>query len=401
VDPAKPVSQVSNEPESSDEKRVGSVQTSQLPRVWVLADDRAGNTTQSVGLAEALGWPFEHKTLVPGRLSALHNRLLGASRAGIDKTRSDPLEPPWPDLLIAAGRRTAPVAQWVRQKSAGHTRLVQLGRKGGDHADLFDLVVTPAYARLAPHPHRIELEAPLHRLSEAKLAEARSRWEAAFGPLPAPRVAVLAGGSSGQYRLTREVARRLAAAVATAVLPCRGAVLATTSRRTGAAPTDALRRALAEVPGSFHAPGDPGESPYLGMLAWADCIVVTGDSESILAEAVSLGRPVFVFDLPERASFRVLRFFREGVVRGAEARAVSDGATPWMRLCAQLVELGWVRPPRDLSLLHASLIRRGVARPFSEFRCPVPTGEEKPSRETDAVVGRVRELLGASPAPPL
>ncbi len=35
----------------------------QPPAVWVLADDKAGHTTQSAGLAEALGWPYEVKKL--------------------------------------------------------------------------------------------------------------------------------------------------------------------------------------------------------------------------------------------------------------------------------------------------------------------------------------------------
>src|SRR5262245_18252649 len=148
------------------------------PRVWVLTDDRGGNTTQAVGLAEALGWPYERTPPPPGPLSLLPNRLLGASRVGIRAARSAALEPPWPELVIAAGRRTAPVALWIRERSRGRTRLVQLGRKGGDDADRFDLVATPAYTRLFAHPHRIETCAPLHAVTPARLAEAAAAWRA-------------------------------------------------------------------------------------------------------------------------------------------------------------------------------------------------------------------------------
>ena len=55
----------------------------QPPRVWVLTDDRPGNTTQSTGLAEELGWPYERKELEFGALSALHNELVGASLSGL------------------------------------------------------------------------------------------------------------------------------------------------------------------------------------------------------------------------------------------------------------------------------------------------------------------------------
>ena len=32
-------------------------------RVWVLADDRAGNVNQLLGVAEALGWAYERKDI--------------------------------------------------------------------------------------------------------------------------------------------------------------------------------------------------------------------------------------------------------------------------------------------------------------------------------------------------
>ena len=32
-------------------------------KVWVLADDRAGNVNQLLGIAEALGWPYERKEI--------------------------------------------------------------------------------------------------------------------------------------------------------------------------------------------------------------------------------------------------------------------------------------------------------------------------------------------------
>src|SRR4030095_8274898 len=47
------------------------------PTVWVLTDDHPGNTTQSLGLAKALGWPYEVKALRFTSLIHLHDVLLG------------------------------------------------------------------------------------------------------------------------------------------------------------------------------------------------------------------------------------------------------------------------------------------------------------------------------------
>src|SRR5215470_2579554 len=116
-----------------------------VPTVWVLKDHKAGHTTQSVGLAEALGFPYEVKALRFNLLNHLSNRLRGASRLGLDRRHSTRLEPPWPDLVVSTGRRTAPVARWIGQQSRGRARLVQLGRRGGETVDAFDLVVACAH----------------------------------------------------------------------------------------------------------------------------------------------------------------------------------------------------------------------------------------------------------------
>jgi uncharacterized protein len=81
------------------------------PRVWVLADERPGNANQALGVAEALGWPFEVKELRFGRLAKLPNLMLGHSLAGLTENSRAALTSPWPDLVIAAGRRSAPVAR--------------------------------------------------------------------------------------------------------------------------------------------------------------------------------------------------------------------------------------------------------------------------------------------------
>src|SRR4029453_15549206 len=53
------------------------------PRVWVLGGKRAGDRAQVIGLAEALGWPYEVKQLAWNPLHHLPNFLLGSSLASL------------------------------------------------------------------------------------------------------------------------------------------------------------------------------------------------------------------------------------------------------------------------------------------------------------------------------
>jgi mitochondrial fission protein ELM1 len=367
------------------------------PRVWVLADDRPGNTTQSRGLADALGWGFEEKTLVMGPRAKLHNRWLGASRAGLDLAQSSPLEAPWPDLIIAAGRRTAPVARWIRAQSGGRTRLVLLGRKGGDDADLFDRVVTPSYTRLPEHPRRIQTAAPLHRITPASLDAARSRFADTLGAIPGPRIALLVGGTSGQYRIGPRRARALGRAASEFARAAGGALLVTTSRRVSPAATNALRKATPDA-ALFHAwRPDDAANPYVGLLAYADAVIVTADSESMLAEACTTGVPVYVAELDERASFRLLARLRDAVWRRSQAQPDGPRGTPrpqrgLERFAGRLIERGWVRPSRDLGRFHAALEQRGAIRRLTDGYDPdfVPS----PITDRSHVVAELRRLMG-------
>jgi mitochondrial fission protein ELM1 len=364
------------------------------PRVWLLSDDRPGCTGQAEGLAAALGWPTERKRLVFNRWSLLHNRLLGASRLGVRRAGSSPLTPPWPDLVIAAGRRNAPVAQWIRDRSGGAARVILLGRKAGDAADTCDLAVTPSYARLFPHPRRLATLVPLQRSSgEDPGAE---RWRETWASLPRPRIAALVGGRSGQYQLSPAVARRLGEDLARLARSTGGTILATTSRRTGAAAAAALSEGLGAA-GRLHTwRSNDADNPYLGLLAAADAFVVTCDSESMLAEALAVGRSVAIYPLPTRRSFTALRLPREWVSRWAGTRRIGRRGTarPQKGLAyaaARSIDRGWVRPVRDLEPMHAELIARGLARRFGDR---FAAEEQEPVNELAAVAERVRRLMG-------
>ena len=372
------------------------------PRTWVLVDDRPGNTSQSIGLANALGWPYNVVQLAFRAHAVLHNRILGASRLGLSRALSAPLDPPWPDLVIAAGRRSAPVAQWIRAQNRGRTKLVQLGRKGGDAAHLFDLVVTPAYCQLLPHPNRIVTSKPLHTITSARLVTARKQFEERLARYDRPRVGVLVGGRSGQYDLLPRTAQKLGEDVVAFAREIGGSVLASTSRRVSARGTDAFCAALRDNDYVYRW-SDGGENPYLALLALSDILVVTGDSESMLAEATAVGCPVFIYDLPARRSFQLLRIFRDFVATRAVRDVPSDEGddSPRRRdllasMCRRMINLGLCRPTRDLGALHADLVRRGIADWFGSpgrfmSDLPIPNAT---AHELDDVAERVRKIVG-------
>ncbi len=349
------------------------------PAVWVLTNGTPDNATQPVALAEALGWPYDVK----------------------DVTANGSPAPPWPDVVIAAGDRTTSVARSIGRQTKGHTRLVQVDDKGGEMDEWFDAVITPAYLRLPPCSRRIETVTRLTRVTPDRLAERVKRGADLFGNAPRPRVVLLVGDTTAADRLDAESARHMGEEVRT--FAAGGSVFAFTGCRMGAVTTGALVAGLGE---SSHLERRPPERQddalYLAYLAAADAVVVTGESEQLLAEAAASGKPMYIYPLPRRWP-GVRQRLRKWILARSQARPLNRRGTVRPQqgleyLCARYIERGIVRPPRDLNALHQDLIRLGIARPFG---APLEPGADRPGlREADEAARKVRALLGLSLASP-
>jgi len=378
------------------------------PRVWVLADHKPGHTTQSVGLARELGWPHELIELEFSAIAELPNSWLRASRRGLTPACLQRLTAPWPDLVIATGRRTAPVASWIRKKSRGRTRTVQMGRIGAFDRDSFDLAVAPAYAYLYPDPRRVDTAAPLTQASRTALEQAARRWDKELAKAPVPRIALLVGGKDPEHELSPQLARKMGQEVAALAIREGGSVLVTTSRRTSRRAADALEEGLGDSCAHFHR-WDPqqarSENPYMGYLAIAAALVVTGESASMLAEACATGKPVYIYQLAERSrgpkawALRAERWLANAVTARAYAKPVNRrGIERPQRgvelLCAKLLARGFVRTSGHSRRLHEQLVERGLARIFDGKLASMPPDQLS---EVRLVADRVRKLIGVEP----
>jgi mitochondrial fission protein ELM1 len=260
-----------------------------MSNLWGLIDDRTGHTGQVLGVITQLGLPYTLKRLEYNRLSALPSTWLGASLMAVDKRRSAPLLPPYPPLVIAAGRRTLPVLRYIKQQSPS-TRTVYLMRP--ESMAGVDLAVVPEHDGVTPAANIITSLAPLHAVTTETLVAARKEWEPKFAHLPRPFITLCMGGGTKRGRYTaaewREIIQRAV------LLAGHGSLLITTSRRTPPEAID-LCAPLLQLPHVLHRWDTDKDNPYLGMLACADGIVVTGDSLSMCAEACVAGTPVFIY----------------------------------------------------------------------------------------------------------
>ena len=314
-------------------------------RCWVLTEGHVGMVNQAIGLAEAMGLKPEVKRLAIREPWRHLPPLLWLGTLRAPGPKGDRLAPPWPDIVISCGKRSAVPALAIRRASGGRTFTVHI-QTPPVPASRFDLVVAPAHDGLTG-PNVFVTRAAVHRVTPEKLADAAARFAPSLAHLPRPLVAVLIGGSNGRHRLTPDVMTRVADQLA-ALARDHGIGLAVTpSRRTGAANEAILRDRLRGLGAAIW--DGQGENPYFGYLGLADAVVVTADSVSMVSEAVSTGKPVYVVELPG-ASRRIDRFhamLREaGMTRRFEGRierwsyappddTVRAAAEVWRRLRAR------------------------------------------------------------------
>jgi mitochondrial fission protein ELM1 len=326
------------------------------PRIWFVVGDRLGDNGQVEALVEALGLPCERRYVrvkapwikgKPKVVPSLHH---------LDQANSDPLEPPWPDLLITVGRRLSMVAQWIQVQSGGHTRLVLIGKPSGS-AKPYDLILVGPETQIPPGPKIMKISLPLLKVDEEKV-----------------RVAALT--------------RRMLA-IAEDVCAQGGTPYFTTSPRTPADFTQEIGERLPASARLFEWQRDAADNPYHALLGLADSFVVTGESISMLVEVAKLGRPLAIFPLPMSPLGRIDQLRRNAArwLYQPDGNGQHDGLRAAVRRVGGLLHI--LPHTRDFLAVHQTLIAQGLAVPAGGA-IPPPTGEV--GSDLPAVVDRIRTL---------
>ena len=359
------------------------------PAVWLVLGDKLGDNAQVEVIAERLGWPCVTKRLKFRAAYVAGKPRFKPALYHIDLAGSDPLQPPWPDLILTVGRRPSMAAMWVREQSGGRTKVVIVGRPRRMLSAFALVLATPQY-RLPARPNVMALDLPLMRVDQTAIDTAVAEWRDRLASLPRPLTGVLVGGPTKPFIFTAEVAREMVARLQQSAGDA-GTLFVSTSRRTPAAVVDALEAALPASATLFRWQPDATENPYRALLGLADRFVVTGDSVSMIVEVARQGKPLAIFPLPETASpwdrvrRRLAATFQPAPGAAAEPTRLAT------RLGDFVYALGLVSYARDFSALHRRLVERGQAVFLGEpFPCPsaLPAADD-----LAAVTARIRGLV--------
>ena len=251
--------------------------------IWALTGDKTGDNNQLLALAELVGAPFEIKKLSYNLARAVPPRFLGTSLLSLTPEARRQLAPPWPDLVIAIGRRSVATARWLKKNHGSKLALIGHPRVDPRH---FDLVITTRQYPVPRHENVILLPMPMSRLGQPQSPNDAESF--LLGSLPRPHLLLALGGPTKYWALDKGSTVAAVDALLERGAKSGGSIIAIGSRRTPAEVLDAVRAGLTAP----HRLIDEPAIRFSSLMHDADEIFVTADSISMLSEAIQTGKPV-------------------------------------------------------------------------------------------------------------
>lgn len=328
--------------------------------VWVLLGPHKGDNSQVLALAEGLGLPFRTIDLNFKWFAHLPAVCRSVSISQLEEDSRREIAPPWPSLVLGIGQRSVPVTRYIQRESGGRAKIVRLGDPMISHR-YFDLVITTTQYAVRDAQNVLRLPITVTNQDKVVPNKLEQRWLENFAH---PRRLLVIGGRTSLWRFDPDVITNAAAILLNKARKQGGSVIAVTSPRTSPAMIDAANAALGD--GAVVANDFPR---YGALLHEADEIHVTGDSVSMLSDAVAAGKPVGLIPLQPNALGNLLQL--GGRIKGRPIRM------------------------RDLNKFWDDLKARGLVGTLEE-----PRFGSLDFSPMDRSVAAVREMMGeAAPAP--
>ncbi len=268
--------------------------------IWILADKRPGTAAQAIGLAEEIGLSYKIINLDYSFFSSLPNIFLSDSllRLTADSKKKILKADCLPSHVISAGRRSAPIALYLKKESKNQAKIIQIMNPNLDFKK-FDFVILPKH----------------DEVSEEKFPELKK--------ITKTKIALLVGGSSNKTKFTVESAKKLAKISSDLAKKMDATLLILNSRRTGSELNEVLKSELSGDFQFFDWEEVKEKNPYFAILNCADFFVITGDSVSMISECCSTGKPVYIFD-EEKISSAKHRIFHRELIAQNYAKKLSE-----------------------------------------------------------------------------
>ena len=282
------------------------------PKALLLTEGYHGMISQVEGLAKALNADFQHRIVrlnwlwnyIPPKLSPVSSLILKNEQYITENEKFD--------LVISCGRKSVIPSIFIKKKNKKiFTIHIQDPKVRFNN---FDLIVAPEHDELKGE-NVITSKGAIHYITRLEIEKARSYL---LDKIQNEKiVSLILGGPNKYYNFSNEELTNIFREIKSSFISQGYKAIIIPSMRT---PKRIIDLAINEFLIDGFVVNSVDKQAYLSSLAIANIIVVTCDSTSMISEAATSGKPIFVAHMqPKRNNYRFKRFyklFRElGVIR--------------------------------------------------------------------------------------
>ena len=272
-------------------------------KALLLTEGMHGMISQVEGMAKALGTDFSHKivrlnfpwNLVPPKFTPISNLIL---KDKIYLTENED-----PDLVISCGRKSVVPSIFLKKKNKKIFTVHIQNPKVSFHN--FDAIVVPEHDDLIGD-NIYNTKGAIHYITHSEIQNAASylRDEVKGQKI----VTLILGGPNKYYNFDQGQLLKIFNEVKSNFTYKDYKVIVIPSMRT---PKEIIDSAIKEFTGHGHVVKSVDKKAYLSSLALASSVVVTCDSTSMISEAATSGKPIFVAHMkPKRNNYRFKKFYK-------------------------------------------------------------------------------------------
>ena len=242
-------------------------------KIWGISNGSKGSDIQLEAISRALSQDVSY---FHANLSFPWSAVAPYKIAELGFVGDKRFKPPFPDMVIACGRRAVPAARYLKRRSAGKCFTVFL-QNPIINPKVFDFVWAPAHDEVTGDNVMTTILGP-HGLTHESLKSEVASWQKRLSPslVDGKIVGILIGGPNKYYDFDKLEMQNLASNLLMLAQQGHRLIISLSSRSRDDY-VNILRKTLADH--DYYLWHGKGDNPYKAILGIADHLIVTGDSD--------------------------------------------------------------------------------------------------------------------------
>ena len=271
-------------------------------KALLLTEGMHGMISQVEGMAKALNAEYSHKivrlsfpwTLIPPKLTPISEIVF---KDKIYLTKNDNI-----DLVISCGRKSVIPSIYLKKKNPNlltiHVQDPKVSLKN------FDLIIAPEHDNLKGN-NVYNSKGAIHYITESEINNAKSYLKNKINSEKV--VSLILGGPNKYYNFDENQLLDIFNQIKSNFISKGYKVIVIPSMRT---PKSSIELAIKEMSRFGYVVNNVDKQAYLSAYALANYVIVTCDSTSMISEAATSGKPIYVAHMkPKKNDYRFKNFF--------------------------------------------------------------------------------------------